>query len=69
MSNDPAKSRFFLLQALRWTGLAMVLVGLLIVRHRIEWPETSGYALVVAGIFSLLIAPTLLARRWKSPPP
>ena len=34
MSDDPAKARFFLLQLLRWSGLALVLVGLLVVNGK-----------------------------------
>ena len=69
MNGDPAKARFLVLQVLRWSGLAMVLAGLLILRHRIDLPEVAGQALIVVGLFDALIAPTLLARRWKSPPP
>lgn len=69
MNCDPARARFLILQALRWTGVAMVLAGLLIARGRIDLPAVAGYALILAGLFDTLIAPRLLARRWKSPPP
>jgi len=68
MSNDPAKPRFLAIQALRWSGIAMVLVGLLIANRKIHLPEPAGLALTLAGLFGALIAPKLLARRWKSPP-
>lgn len=66
---DPAKSRFIAIQAMRWIGAAMVLVGLLIINRRIALPEIAGMVLVVVGLFDALIVPTILARRWKSPPP
>lgn len=66
---DPAKSRFIAIQAMRWIGAAMVLFGLLIINHRIALPEIAGTVLVVVGLFDALIVPTILARRWKSPPP
>ena len=67
-SPDPAKSRFITLQALRWAGLACVVVGLMVLRGKIAWPEIAGYLLVLNGLFDALILPPLLARRWKSPP-
>lgn len=69
MNGDPARARFFIIQAMRWIGLAMVVIGLLIVRHKIDAPVEAGYALVLVGLVDALIMPTVLARRWKSPPP
>ena len=66
--HDPAKSRFIVIQAMRWIGLALVLLGLLIVNRKVDLPEAAGYGLVVFGLFDALIMPTILARRWKSPP-
>lgn len=65
---DPAKSRFIAIQAMRWIGVALVLFGLLIVNRKIDLPEVAGYVLVIAGLFDALIMPTILSRRWKSPP-
>ena len=69
MNRDPAKPRFIAIQALRWSGAAMVMFGLLIVYGRIDLPEAAGYALTVVGLIDALIMPTVLARRWRSPPP
>lgn len=69
MNDDPAKSRFLIVQAARWSGLAMVLVGLAITNKVIDMPEMVGYVLVVIGLLDSLIVPSILARRWKSPPP
>lgn len=68
MSQDSARRRFFTIQALRWSGLALVLVGLAATRGRIPLPQGVAYALVVIGLFDALILPSLLVRRWKSPP-
>lgn len=67
-ARDPAKSRFIAIQVMRWIGLALVLFGLLVVNRKIDLPEVAGYALVVIGLFDALIMPTILSRRWKSPP-
>ena len=39
---DPAKGRFFAIQALRWSGLAMVIIGLLTIQKKIELPAEVG---------------------------
>lgn len=66
---DPARARFFILQAIRWSGVALVVIGLMTIQRRIDLPQEAGYALLLAGLFEALFLPTLLARRWKSPPP
>jgi hypothetical protein len=68
MSADPAKARFIVIQVLRWSGLALVLFGLLIINRRIDLPEEAGYALFLVGLVDALIMPSVLARLWKSPP-
>ena len=69
MNGDPAKSRFFLLQILRWIGIAMVMIGLAILNGALPGlPQAAGYGLLGGGLFDALFLPTLLARRWKSPP-
>jgi hypothetical protein len=65
---DPAKGRFFVIQALRWSGLAMVIIGLLVIQKKIELPAEVGYGLFLVGLFDALIMPSLLARRWRTPP-
>lgn len=66
---DPARTRFFILQAIRWSGVALVVIGLMIVQRRIDLPEEAGYALLLFGVIDTLFVPILLIRRWKSPPP
>ena len=69
MSDDPARPRFMVIQAMRWAGMALVVIGLLTISGRIDLPREAGYALFLVGIVDALIMPTVLARRWKSPPP
>ena len=69
MSHDPAKAKFFAIQALRWSGLGLVMLGLLIVNRKIDLPEIAGYALTVVGVLDALIMPGVLARLWKTPLP
>jgi hypothetical protein len=71
MSDDPARARLMTLHAMRWTGVALVLFGLLVITGRVnaDFPREVGYALLVVGLVDALIMPTVFARRWRSPPP
>ena len=66
--DDAARKRFFAITAIRLTGIGLILVGLTIMAGKTGLPEWAGYLLTLAGAFDALIAPILLARRWKSPP-
>ncbi|MBY8824882.1 hypothetical protein [Sphingomonas colocasiae] len=71
MSTDPdtlARNRFFAIGALRLTGVAMLVVGLMAVSGRIAAiPPVAGYILVLIGLADFLVVPRVLARRWRSP--
>lgn len=64
-----ARRRFMAIQAMRWAGVALVIFGLLVITRRIDMPKEAGYVLFLVGVIDALIMPTVLARRWKSPPP
>lgn len=64
---DPAKARFIALTLIRWTGVALVLIGLLINSGKIAAPGAVGVVLVAVGLFDAFLMPVILARRWKSP--
>lgn len=66
-ASDQAKGRFLVLQMLRLSGIALVVLGLLVVNGNIELPAIAGYAFLVIGIADALFVPPLLARIWKSP--
>lgn len=68
MNQDPAKSRWIAIQLIRLTGVAMAVLGLVVLGGRIDWPPITGYILAAAGLFDAMVVPRLLARRWKSPP-
>lgn len=69
MNEDPAKARFAVIQLLRLTGVVLTVVGALVIARRIDLPVEAGYALFFVGVVDALFMPTLLAKRWKSPPP
>jgi len=66
-NHDPAKSKWMALQAVRWTGLAIFIVGLLIYAGKIDLPEIVGYVLIGVGLLDALFMPPFLARIWKTP--
>ncbi|HVR90838.1 MAG TPA: hypothetical protein VHG29_07080 [Novosphingobium sp.] len=68
MSQDPAFARFIVIQLVRWSGVAMVLVGLMIIVGKIDLPRIAGVVLAAAGLVEAMLMPLLLSRRWKTPP-
>lgn len=67
MSRDPAAARFFVIQIVRLTGIALAVLGLVVLGGRLEWPKLAGVGLLVAGLFDAMAVPLILARKWKSP--
>ena len=66
--DDVARNRWMVINALRFAGVAMVLVGLLIVREVIPEPAWAGYTILAVGLADVFLVPLLLARKWRTPP-
>lgn len=62
-----ARNRFIVIQFVRISGVAMVLLGLLVMTGRIDWPRKIGFVLATLGLFEALLMPLLLSRKWKTP--
>lgn len=67
VSDDRARTRWMAITLARLAGVALVIIGLLIVQRGIEAPEMLGYVLVLAGLAGTFVLPIKLARRWRSP--
>jgi hypothetical protein len=67
MTEDPARNRFFAIQAVRVAGVVQVLLALLVVNQRLAWPDWIGYLLFINGFVDVFVIPIMLARRWRSP--
>lgn len=67
VSDEVARNRWMVINAVRLAGVAMVLVGILGVRGVIEYPAVAGYVLIVVGLFDIFAVPLILARKWRSP--
>lgn len=63
---DPAKARYLAIVLIRWTGVGLVLLGMLVTTGRVDLPAIVGPVLVLAGLFDAFVMPTVLARKWKS---
>lgn len=65
-----AKQRFATLGALRFGGVAIAIVGLLLLGEKLSVigpaiDRILGGACVILGIFAVLLVPTLIARHWN----
>ena len=67
MSADPARNRFFVMNAVRFAGVAQIILGMLAAGGRLELPEWAGWVLIVNGALDAFVIPQFLARRWRSP--
>lgn len=69
LANDDAlaKKRFMAIQAMRFMGAGLVILGIAIVGGKIDLPAIAGYLIIGVGIVDALYMPTVLARRWKTP--
>jgi hypothetical protein len=64
---DPARARLLTIHVMRWSGVALVVSGLLVLTGRIAFPKEIAYVLLIVGLAGTLVMPTVLARRWRSP--
>lgn len=61
------RSRFFVLNAVRLSGVALILVGILIVNGAIDLPRVVGYVFIPVGLIDVFVMPLILARKWRTP--
>lgn len=67
MSSDPALGRWIVIQLVRLSGVALVVVGAMGMAGVIDMPPLAAFAVASAGLIDAAIFPILLARKWKSP--
>lgn len=61
-----ARTGFIIITALRFGGVAMVMLGFAIVRGIIDLPYAVGAAIAVLGFFEIFFLPRVIARRWNA---
>jgi hypothetical protein len=62
-----ARQRYLVLNAVRLSGLGLVLFGIVIARgvQPFDVPWVVGVIIAVAGLLEFFFLPRLMARRWK----
>jgi hypothetical protein len=61
-----ARQRLIILSALRFSGIALVMLGFAIVRKVIDLPWAVGAVLAVVGVLEFFFLPRFIARRWNA---
>jgi len=67
-SDEAARNRWMVINAVRIGGVVMVIVAILILRGVVPQPAWAGYVILAVGIVDVFLVPTLLARKWRTPP-
>jgi hypothetical protein len=68
VSEDDARTRFFVIGATRLIGVVIVLAGILGLKGRLPIPGVAAYAFIAFGLFDVFAVPLILARKWRTPP-
>lgn len=63
---NQARRRYILLNAMRFGGLAIVLLGIAISLGKFDLPPEAGLVVSIAGMLEFFFLPYYLARRWNS---
>lgn len=62
-----AKTRFFVLSAVRLASVALIAAGMMIVSGKLAVPRPAGIAFLIFGLLELLLLPPFLVRKWRTP--
>mgnify|MGYP006171389119 CR=1 FL=1 len=61
-----ARNGFIIINLVRFSGVALVMLGFAIVRGVIDLPYAVGAVIAVAGFFEVFFLPRFIARRWNA---
>ena len=61
-----ARQRYIILNALRFSGIALVMLGIAIARGLIDLPWAAGAVIAVIGLLEFFFLPRFIARRWNA---
>lgn len=64
-----ARTGFIIITAVRFGGVAMVMLGFAIVRGVIDLPYAVGAVLALAGFFEIFFLPRFIARHFRDEGP
>ena len=61
-----ARQRFVLINAIRFSGLALVMLGIAISLGKFDLPAELGFVISLAGMLEFFFMPWFLAKRWNN---
>jgi len=64
-----ARRRWTIVQLGRLGGVALTVIGIMVLTGEMALPRTAGWISLTLGLAGSLILPALLVRRWRSPRP
>lgn len=67
VSDETARNRFMVINLARFSGVALVLIAILILTHTVDLPDWAGFVILAAGLADIFLVPTWLARKWATP--
>ena len=69
MTPDPARHRWFIIVAIQIACTAGSVFGLVVAGRGTQWwHQLLGGAIVLTGLYLMVILPKALTLRWRSPP-
>lgn len=69
MDEDKARQRHFLISANRLIGAVLIVLGMMVLAGKLNWPGVLGWVLIPLGIFDFFVFPLILARKYRTPKP
>jgi hypothetical protein len=66
---DQERARYVAINIVRLTGVAMVLLALLILGGTIDLPRVIGWIFLPMGLVDVFVLPLAMARKWRTPRP
>lgn len=69
MTEAEAKSRFLIINLVRFSAILIVFAGAANIGGKLmsEAAPTLGYVLLILGAIDFFVAPVLLKRKWRTP--
>jgi hypothetical protein len=64
-----ARNRWVALNAARLGGIALTVLGIMVLTGEVELPRIAGWIALGIGLPAALLLPAILVRRWRSPRP
>lgn len=61
-----ARNRYLVINAVRFGGVIMILIGLAIANDVWDLPDMLAYALIILGMTEVFFIPFFLSKRWST---